>query len=62
MIGPMQALLILVVVLVIFGADKLSGVGKAMGKSVREFKDEVQTDDTKTNKSEDNTKDPDESA
>lgn len=38
--------IVLAVVLVVFGAGKLSGVGKAVGKSVREFKEEVHTDDT----------------
>lgn len=45
-IGIAQLGLIVVVVLVIFGADKLSGVGKAVGKSVREFKEEVKVDDS----------------
>lgn len=48
-IGPMELGLILLIVLIIFGADKLSGVGKALGQSLQEFraaageKDEAQT-------------------
>lgn len=45
--GPTELVLILVVVVIIFGAGKLGGVGKAVGKSVREFKEEVQVDDKK---------------
>ncbi|MBM7855349.1 sec-independent protein translocase protein TatA [Desulfohalotomaculum tongense] len=35
---PMHLLLILIVVLIIFGPGKLPDVGKAVGKSIREFK------------------------
>ena len=45
--GPTELVLILVVIVIIFGAGKLGGVGKADGKSVREFKEEVQVDDKK---------------
>ena len=44
---PTELVLILVVIVIIFGAGKLGGVGKAVGKSVREFKEEVQVDDKK---------------
>lgn len=37
-IGPTELILILIIVLVIFGAGKLAGVGRALGQSVREFK------------------------
>lgn len=37
-IGPMEIGLILVVILVIFGAGKLPQVGSALGKSIREFR------------------------
>lgn len=43
--GATELILILIVVVVIFGAGKLGGVGKAIGRSVREFKEEVHTDD-----------------
>ncbi len=45
--GPTELVLILVVIIVIFGAGKLGGVGKAVGKSVREFKEEVHVEDKK---------------
>lgn len=37
-IGPLELVLILVIVLLIFGAGKLPEIGKALGKSIREFK------------------------
>lgn len=43
-LGITEILLILVLALVVFGGSKLSGVGKALGKSIREFKQEVGSD------------------
>lgn len=40
-IGTTEIILIIVLALVIFGGGKLAGVGKALGKSVKDFKDEV---------------------
>lgn len=40
-LGVPELVLILVIGLVIFGPGKLPGVGKALGKSLREFKDAV---------------------
>lgn len=40
-LGATEILLILAVALVVFGSSKLSGVGKALGTSIREFKEEV---------------------
>lgn len=37
-IGPMEIGLILLVVLLVFGAGKLPQVGAALGKSIREFR------------------------
>ena len=44
-IGVLEIVLILVLALVLFGGKKLSGVGKALGQSIREFKDELGTDE-----------------
>jgi len=44
-IGVMEILLILVLALVLFGGKRLSGVGKALGTSIREFKKEVGNED-----------------
>jgi sec-independent protein translocase protein TatA len=38
-LGTWELLIILVIVIVIFGVGKLSDVGGALGKSIREFKD-----------------------
>ena len=37
-IGPMEIGLILLIILVVFGAGKLPQVGSALGKSIREFR------------------------
>ncbi len=42
-LGTMEILLILGIALVVFGGGKLSGLGKALGTSVREFKEELGT-------------------
>ncbi|WP_297739471.1 twin-arginine translocase TatA/TatE family subunit [uncultured Tessaracoccus sp.] len=44
-IGWPEAIIILIVVLVLFGGSRLAGVGKGVGRSIREFKEEVTTDD-----------------
>jgi sec-independent protein translocase protein TatA len=38
-LGPLEIVLILVIILVIFGVGKLPQVGSAIGKSIRAFKD-----------------------
>ena len=42
-LGTTEILLILVIALVVFGSIRLSGVGKALGTSIREFKEEVKS-------------------
>lgn len=42
---PWHLIIILVIVLIVFGAGKLGGLGGAVGKSVRDFKDSVRDDD-----------------
>ena len=37
-VGPVELILLLVVVLIIFGAGKLPEIGGAMGKGIRAFK------------------------
>ena len=44
-LGVWEIILILVVVLVLFGGNKLAGVGSALGKSIRDFKREIKADD-----------------
>ncbi|MBQ7519289.1 MAG: twin-arginine translocase TatA/TatE family subunit [Clostridia bacterium] len=44
-LGTTEIILIIVLVLVLFGGGKLAGVGKALGKSIKDFKSEVKEDD-----------------
>ncbi|MBU0899974.1 twin-arginine translocase TatA/TatE family subunit [bacterium] len=37
-LGMPELLIILAIALVIFGANKLSGIGSSLGKGIREFK------------------------
>lgn len=41
--GPVEAVVVVVVVLVVFGAGRLAGVGKALGTGLREFREEART-------------------
>ena len=44
-LGTTEIILIVVLALVLFGGGKLAGVGKALGKSIKDFKHEVKEDD-----------------
>lgn len=39
--GPWEIGLIVVAILVVFGAGRLAGVGKALGQGIREFREEA---------------------
>ena len=43
-LGTTEIILIIVLALVLFGGGKLAGVGKALGKSIKDFKSEVKDD------------------
>lgn len=43
--GPIEILLIVLFIVLIFGARKLPQLGRGMGQSVREFKRGVKTDE-----------------
>ena len=47
-IGIPELVLILVIALVVFGPGKLPEIGKAVGKSLREFRSASTADNTKT--------------
>lgn len=54
-IGIPELILILIIGLVVFGPGKLPGVGKALGQSIKEFKqansdDEKPSDEVKSDK------------
>jgi sec-independent protein translocase protein TatA len=40
-IGPLELIIVLVIVLLIFGAKRLPEVGRGLGSGMREFKDSV---------------------
>ena len=46
-LGAPELLLILVIALVVFGPGKLPAIGSALGKSLREFKEAVNTTEIK---------------
>lgn len=55
-LGTTEIILIVVLALVLFGGGKLAGVGKALGKSIKDFKNEVK-DDKEEEKSKEDKKD-----
>ena len=46
--GVPELLIILLIVIVLFGASRLAGIGSAIGTSVREFRRTVKEDDEPT--------------
>ena len=51
-IGPMELIIILAIALLLFGGSRLAGLGKGVGRSIREFKEEVKSADEVTAKPE----------
>lgn len=49
-LGVPELLIILVIVLLVFGASRITGVAGALGTSIREFKKSVRDDDDTTAK------------
>ena len=48
-IGLPELVIIMVILFFIFGANRLSGIGKGMGQAIRGFKEEIKTDDKAQN-------------
>ena len=44
-VGPLELIIILVIVIFIFGANRLSGLGKGLGQAIRGFKDEMHVEE-----------------
>ncbi len=44
-LGPMELLIILAIIIVLFGASRLAGIGGAVGNSIREFRRSVREDE-----------------
>lgn len=51
-IGVQELIIILLIAAIVFGGSKISGLGKAIGKSVKEFKEEVNSDNKHLNNEE----------
>ena len=50
--GPVELILILLIVLMVFGVGKLTNIGGVMGKAIREFRQsQSDSDDEKPSKS-----------
>jgi len=45
-IGAVEIILIIVLALVLFGGAKIAGLGKSLGRSIKEFRNEIKADDT----------------
>ena len=43
MVGPFEALMIVIALILVFGVGKLGDIGGALGRGIREFKNEVDT-------------------
>jgi sec-independent protein translocase protein TatA len=46
-IGPMELVLVLLIVVIVFGVGKLPEVGGALGRGIRDFKKGLSADDEK---------------
>jgi sec-independent protein translocase protein TatA len=46
-LGPMELLIILLIILAVFGASKLAGIGGALGGGIREFRKAVRDENEK---------------
>ena len=46
-LGPTELLIILAIIVVLFGASRLAGLGGALGRGIREFRQETRADDDK---------------
>jgi sec-independent protein translocase protein TatA len=44
-IGPLQIIIVLIIVLLVFGPKRLPEMGRSLGKGIREFKDSITGND-----------------
>ena len=49
-VGIPELLIILAIIIVIFGANRLPGLGRGIGDAIRNFKDGMKDDDDKDDK------------
>jgi sec-independent protein translocase protein TatA len=57
-IGPTELLLILLIVILIFGARKLPELGKSLGEGIKNFKKAVSSGKSEENRPDNNPKPP----
>ncbi len=43
-LGTSELLLIVILAILLFGGTRIAGIGKALGRSIREFKGEIHAD------------------
>lgn len=46
-LGPWELMIILLIIIALFGASRIAGIGGALGSSIREFKKAVNDEETK---------------
>ncbi len=51
MLGWQELIIILVIVMLIFGTSKISGIGKSLGTAIRDFRDSMKGEPSEENKS-----------
>ncbi len=49
-LGPTELLIILAIIVVLFGASRLAGLGGALGRGIREFREEARSGDEEKDK------------
>lgn len=57
-LGVTEVILIIVVLLLFFGASRIPGIGRGLGKGIREFKDATKRKETHANKEVKNPNEP----
>ena len=58
-IGPLELVLLLVIVLVVFGASRVPEIGRSLGSGMREFKDGLKESASSSSSSDDRERSPD---
>ena len=54
--GPMELLIVLAIVMVLFGTSKITGIGKSLGGAIRDFRDSMKSEDAEGTPPEDGPK------
>jgi len=55
-LGPMELILILVIVIVLFGAKRLPAIGEGLAKGIRSFRTNINSDASNSDEQKDDTK------